>query len=149
MDDLECSAERYFDMLRVERNLSGHTVEAYARDLAGLRKILVGEGVTAAADVKPVHVKRWLRSLAETGKAASSQGRALSAVRQLFAFLVRDGRVTTNPATEIVGPRRRRPLPVVPSRQEMVRIIEAPAINARSASRDRAALELLYAAGLR
>lgn len=149
MDDLEYAAERYLDMLRVERNLSPHTLESYARDLAGLRAALRHDGVSDAADVRPPHVTRWLRGLAEAGKSPASQARALSAVRQLFAFLVRGGELTTNPALEITGPRRRRPLPVVPSRQEMVRIVESPGPRARSALRDRAALELLYAAGLR
>jgi integrase/recombinase XerD len=63
-----------------------------------------------------------------------------------------------NPVAEVIGPRRRRPLPVVPSRAEMERLVEAPGarpagslmstVTAR-ALRDRAALELLYAAGLR
>lgn len=149
MDDLEYATERYLDMLRVERNLSANTIEAYARDLAGLRASVGTDGVDAPADVKPAHVTRWLRGLAEQGKSPASQARALSAVRQLFAFLVRSAEVTTNPAVDIVGPKRRRPLPVVPSRQEMVRIVEAPGPRARSALRDRAALELLYAAGLR
>lgn len=146
MDELTYACERYLDMLRVERNLSPNTVESYARDLAGFRDEV---RVTAPADVRAVHVSRWLRALADAKKSPASQARALSAVRQLFAFLLRSGEIATNPAVEVVGPRRRRPLPVVPSRQEMVRIVEAPSSRARSVLRDRAALELLYAAGLR
>lgn len=155
---MDAEVERYLEVLRVERNLSPHTVEAYARDLHGLLHSLASGGVTAATQVRAVHVTRWLRAQAGAGKSPASQGRALSAARQLFAFLLREGEVDANPVAEVVGPRRRRPLPVVPSRAEMERLVEAP--GARPAAsvmstvtarglRDRAALELLYAAGLR
>ncbi|HSI04937.1 MAG TPA: site-specific integrase, partial [Myxococcota bacterium] len=155
---MEACVERYLEVLRVERNLSPHTVEAYQRDLRGLIASLAASDVHDAADARAVHLTRWLRSLAGTGKSPASQGRALSAARQLFAFLVREGEIATNPVAELTGPKRRRPLPVVPSRQEMVRLVEAPgarpaASGATSVTarflRDRAALELLYAAGLR
>ena len=155
---MDASVERYLEVLRVERNLSPHTVEAYERDLRGLIASLAASGVHDPAEVRAVHLTRWLRSLAAAGKSPASQGRALSAARQLFAFLVREGDIPTTPVAEIIGPKRRRPLPVVPSRQEMVRLVEAPGdrpaasgattVTARHL-RDRAALELLYAAGLR
>jgi integrase/recombinase XerD len=155
---VDAEVERYLEVLRVERNLSPHTVEAYARDLRGLTASFADSGVGELAEVRPVHVSRWLRSLAVGGKSPSSQARALSAARQLFAFLVREGDLATTPMTEVTGPKRRRPLPVVPSRVEMERLVVAPgerpaasattSVTARSL-RDRAALELMYAAGLR
>ena len=146
MVHVEELCERYLDMLRVERNLSEHTIEAYARDLAVMRAAV---GVSAVADVRPVHIARWLRGLAASGKSPASQARALSAARQFFAFCVRDGVIAVNPVLEIIGPKRRRPLPVVPSRAEMGRLVEAPPGNGARFVRDRAMLELLYAAGLR
>ena len=143
---MEQLCDRYLDTLRVERNLSEHTIEAYARDLAVMRQ---GLGVSAIADVRAVHVTRWLRGLAVRGKAPSSQARALSAARQFFAFCVREGVISVNPVLEITGPKRRRPLPVVPSRVEMERLVEAPPAHGARFLRDRAMLELLYAAGLR
>jgi integrase/recombinase XerD len=155
---VEASIERYLEVLRVERNLSPHTVKAYPRELRGLIESLAASGVHEPSEARAVHLTRWLRSLAVAGKSPASQGRALSAARQLFAFLLREGEITTSPVAEVTGPKRRRPLPVVPSRQEMVRLGEAPGerpaascattVTARFL-RDRAALELLYAAGLR
>jgi integrase/recombinase XerD len=79
----------------------------------------------------------------------STQARALSAVRQLFAYLVREDGLPADPTQLLEGPKRRRPLPVSLSRAEAERLVELPRGDAPRALRDRAALELLYAAGLR
>ena len=146
---MEQATDRYLDHLRVERNLSPRTLEAYAGDLRSLREHLARQGIRKAEDVGSAHVARWLMSLAEAGHKASSQGRALSAARQLFLFLVREGGLKADPTAEISGPRRRRPLPVVLSRAEMTRLVEAPNGKTPRSLRDRAALELLYSSGLR
>jgi integrase/recombinase XerD len=146
---MEAGIDRYLNHLRVERNLATNTLESYARDLIGLVDHLSGEGVHAPGEVSTVHLARWLRSLADRGLAPSSQARALSAVRQLFAFLVREGSVAQNPAIDLRGPRRRRPLPVVVSREQAARIMEQPDTRTPRGERDRAALELLYGSGLR
>src|SRR4051812_28630591 len=103
---LERACDRYLDHLRVERNLSPRTLEAYANDLRGLRAALAKSGVVEAEQVSSVHVARWLAGLADGGKKASSQGRALSAARRFFAYLVRTGDLRASPASDVVGPRR-------------------------------------------
>jgi integrase/recombinase XerD len=146
---MERACDRYLDHLRVERNLSPRTLEAYARDLDGLRTSLSSQGVRRPEDVGPVHLTRWLSGLSERGLAATSQARALSAARQFFHFLVGSGALERDPTRLLEGPRRRRKLPVVISRAEATRLVEAPAGQGPRFQRDRAALELLYAAGLR
>ncbi len=84
---MEDACDRYLDHLRVERNLSPRTLEAYARDLAGLRQALAAEGVGRPADVAAVHLTRWLAGLSRRGLSATSQARALSAVRSLHKLL--------------------------------------------------------------
>lgn len=146
---MDHAVDRYLDHLRVERNLSPRTVEAYARDLGGLVDHLHEAGITRPADVAAVQISRWLQSLADRGLKGSSQARALSAARQLFAYLVALGDVKTDPTKEIAGPRRRRPLPGVLSRAEAERLVESPNIETPRGERDRAMLELLYGSGLR
>ncbi len=146
---LEQACDRFLDHLRVERNLSLNTVAAYARDLRVFCSQLETYGVTTPTDVREAHVARWLRSLAARGHKPSSQARALSAVRRLCVFLVREGVLAADPTCEIAGPSRRRRLPEVPSRAEAERIVEAPVGSSPRQLRNRAALELLYAAGLR
>lgn len=142
---LDQAIDLFLDHLRVERHLAAATLEAYGRDLSGL--LLHGD--PPVVDVSAAHVATWLRGLSERGLAASSQARALSAARQLFAYLHRERHVAANPCADLVGPRRRRPLPVVPSRREAAAMVEQPRGNTPRALRDRAALELLYGSGLR
>jgi integrase/recombinase XerD len=146
---MERATDRYLDHLRVERNLSPCTLEAYAHDLRSLREHLADQGVAKPKAVSGVHIARWLRGLAEAGQKPSSQSRALSAARQFFRFLVRESELSVDPTAELEGPRRRRPLPVVLSRAEMERLVEAPDAKTPRSQRDRAALELLYGSGLR
>lgn len=146
---MESACDRYLDHLRVERNLSPRTVEAYGRDLTGLRESLAAAGIERPRDVTAVHLTRWLASLSERGLKPTSQARALSAARQLFVYLVKCGELDHDPTARLDGPRRRRKLPVVISRAEAVRLVEVPEPKTPRGLRDRAALELLYAAGLR
>jgi integrase/recombinase XerD len=146
---VESACDRYLDHLRVERNLSPRTLEAYGRDLTGLRESLAAGGVRRPRDVTPVQLTRWLAALSERGLKATSQARALSAARQLFAYLVKAGELDHDPTARLDGPRRRRKLPVVISRAEAIRLVEVPEPKTPRGLRDRAALELLYAAGLR
>ncbi len=146
---MEVACDLYLDWLQVERNLSERTVEAYARDLARFRASMGRQGLAVLKEVEQVHVARWLRELGEEGLAASSQARALSAVRQLFSFYVRKGDQKHNPAREVRGPRPKRALPTVLSRDEMARLLLAPDVKTARGQRDRAALELMYASGLR
>lgn len=146
---MDALIDRYLDVLKAERHLSSHTLEAYARDLASFKGSLERGGVSGVGDVRRVHGARWLRELALRGLSASSQSRALSAVRQWLKFLVREGELSQNPLDTLVGPKRRRPLPVVLSRAETTRVVEQPRGESAKALRDRAMLELLYASGLR
>lgn len=146
---MEQTCDRFLDYLRVERNLAPLTIEAYARDLRGFRTHLAQDGVVRPCDVLATHISSWLYGLAQRNLRTSSQARALSAVRQLFSFLVREGALATDPTALIEGPRRRRPLPVVLSPQETTRLLEQPKGETPREQRDRAAMELLYASGLR
>ena len=147
--DIEDASDLFLDHLSVEKNLAARTVEAYSRDLKSFRESLKKAEPKNLVDLTPVHVSRWLRSQARRGLSASSQSRGLSALRQLFAFHVKESRIGANPAKEVRGPRTRRKLPVVISRSQAVALIESPDIKNPRGLLSRAALELLYAAGLR
>ncbi|MDX1644416.1 MAG: tyrosine recombinase XerC [Thermoanaerobaculia bacterium] len=146
---------RFLEHLDHERSLSAHTVRAYEADLLRFLDFLAVDylGREASAvrpqEVDPLAVRSFLAHEARRGVSRKSQGRALSAVRSLFRFACREGAVEANPAEGVRTPKAGRPLPRHLRPGEIETLLEAAEGADRLELRDRAILELLYAAGLR
>jgi integrase/recombinase XerC len=141
--------EDYTAYLRDERNLSPHTVRAYEREVAQFVDFAGAEmGCGEPRAVGPNVVRAYLAHLHSRRLARVSTQRALAAVRTYFRFLGREGAVDANPAKVVPTPRVPKKLPEVVTAPQLAELLEAiPGTPA--GRRDRAALELLYAAGLR
>ena len=135
--------------LRDERNLSPHTLRAYEREIASFVEFAKGEmGLVRPREVTPATVRAFLAQLHSRRLAKVSVQRALAALRTYMRFLGREGVVEANPARVVPTPRAPKPLPDVVGAPDLAELLDAlPATSA--GRRDRAALELLYAAGLR
>ena len=141
--------ESFLAWLELERGLSRHTIDAYARDLAQCADYLHQKEFTDWNAVDETAVSGWTASLSEAQYARSSQARKLSAVRMLARHLVREG-IRPDDFTELASaPKLSRKLPEVLTRQELELLLEAPATNTPHGLRDRAILELFYSSGLR
>ena len=138
----------YIQHLRVERGLSEHTVDGYARDLSRFGAWLTDERVQLD-QVDEARVAGHLVVLSQSGLSARSQARALSAIRGLFRFLVQEGRHPLDPTELLEGPRLLQKLPDVLNREEVLRLLAAPVGAKPNRIRDRAMLHTMYAAGLR
>jgi integrase/recombinase XerD len=138
----------YIQHLRVERGLSKHTVDAYARDLVRFGAWLADER-TPLDRVDEAQVAGYLVTLSHEGLSARTQGRALSSIRGFFRFLVQEGRHRRDPTELLEGPRLLRKLPDVLNRDEVLRLLVAPSGVKPNRVRDRAMLHTMYAAGLR
>lgn len=140
--------ERYLVRLRVEGGLSGHTLEAYRRDLDKLQAYLKGrrESVTAMTSERAAG---FLASLRRSKLSQASIARCVSAVRGWCRFLVEERWIESNPAMDLAPARRGRALPKTLSRQDVTALLEHPWGSRPEDARDRAMLELLYATGLR
>ncbi len=140
--------------LDLERNFSPHTLRAYSGDLERFSTFLAEyQNVEPAAltpeSVDPTAVRAFLAAMTRDGLARRSQGRALSAVRSLFGYACREGRLEANPAAGVKTPKQEKTLPRHLRPGEIERLIEAPEGTKPLDRRDRAILELLYATGLR
>jgi tyrosine recombinase XerC len=140
--------EDFLQHLALERRLSPHTVGAYRSDLMGLATFL-GRAGTDLTQVAHPQLRRWLAQLATRGYARTSVARKAAAVRSLYRFLSRRGHVAVNPASMLAAPKIPTLLPAVLKEREASDLVEAPDGDEPYAWRDRAILELLYAAGLR
>ena len=150
---------RFLEHLDGERNASPNTLrkydEALARFLVFLGRDYLGKNPDEVhpEEVDAAAVRSFLAALTRDGLAKRSQAQMLSAVRSLFRFACREGTLAANPAQSVRTPKIPKTLPRHLRPGEVENLLEAPSgavVNdERLARRDRAILELLYAAGLR
>ena len=141
--------ERWLVHLTVERGLASHTLAAYGGDLDRYLAFLAARGRAAPGQVQRTDVHDFLAAEAASGSAASSRARRLSAVRGFHRFMVLEGLAADSPVEGWRGPRRVRRLPGVLRVGEIERLMASPDLTTPLGQRDRALLELGYAAGLR
>jgi integrase/recombinase XerD len=141
--------DAYLDHLRAERGLSPRTALAYAHDLARLVDHAESEGVADAAALSHAVVAGFLVKLGRDGISARSAARYLSSVRGFTRFLVRERALREDPCALIDAPRVGRRLPQVLTQEEVLALLEAPNRGTARGRRDRAMLQVMYAAGLR
>ena len=142
--------DRFLDLflnyLLVEKGAAANTVTAYSRDLTRYLQFL---GDRAPGEVKPSDVTGYLSKLKDEGLSPRSRARALSALRMLHRFLVREGYCELNPTAIIEAPKGVLRLPAVLSGREVEALLSSPLDTGAVELRDKAMLELLYATGLR
>lgn len=139
---------RFTAYLETERRCSKHTVAAYLRDLAQFTKALGAQQVDRFEAVGFDHVRRFAAARHRSGADPRSIARALSAVRTLYAFLIREGLAPLNPAEGVRAPQAEKRLPRTLDADQVGRLLEIKAEDP-VALRDRALLEMLYSSGLR
>lgn len=141
----------FMTYLRVEAGLAPATLDAYGSDLADLIAFLDTHGVCGTDSVKPSHLADHLRYLhRQRGLQPTSVARHLATIRIFFRYLVANGRLDDNPARLLETPMRWKRLPGVLSPRRMKALLAAPSSDTgRLWLRDKALLELMYAAGLR
>jgi len=141
----------FLQHLKYERNVSPHTLRNYASDLEQFRTHLLGvekREAMPAAEIDRLTIREWMASLHGDHK-QTSVARKLASLRTFFQFLIREGKLESNPAKQVATPRIERKLPNHLSMEDAVRFIETPDANTDLGRRDRAILEFLYATGIR
>lgn len=140
---------RFLEMLLAERGAAANTAAAYERDLKQA-DAWVGRRGRDLARAEASDLRAWLRAQTDAGMKETTLARRVSALRQFFGFLCREGDREDDPATHLDAPKRGRPLPKVLGRSEVSALLErAAAIEGPEGARMMALLELLYGAGLR
>ena len=147
--ELHQAVDLFIEYVRVERNLSVLTASAYASDLQKLLGYLRAQGRSHANEVHAADVAGFMAHLGMSGINVRSQARALSAVRMLFKFLVKERYLPANPAADVDRPRVVRKLPEFLNTEEVDRLLAAPGTRDPRGWRDTAMLETMYATGLR
>ncbi len=128
---------------------SSATAKAYLSDLDALVSWLAEEGITTPAKVDRLVLRRYLGSLQRRGLAKSTMARKAAAARSYFSFLTARGIVEVDPAARLSAPKASSRLPAVLGQADLAVLLDAGDQDDPVGLRDRALVELLYAAGLR
>lgn len=149
---LQESLNQFLQHLRYERSVSPHTLRNYASDLGQFREHLLRiekRDDVSVHEIDRLTIREWMASLHAADKKKTSIARKLASLRTFFQFLVREGKLESNPAKLVATPRIERKLPNHLSIEDAVRFIETPDVNTDLGRRDRAIIEFLYATGIR
>jgi integrase/recombinase XerD len=147
---LDDALDRYFDHLKVERNLAAHSLESYARDLRQLAIWLAAERrVEDVGEVTAEHITSFLIARTAQGVSSRSRARALSAMRGFFRFLRSERWLDVEPTASLESPRLAPALPHVIHVDDIDRLLAAPDRSDPRGLRDAAMIETMYSTGLR
>jgi integrase/recombinase XerD len=137
----------FLTFCRTEKGLSRNSLDAYGRDLADLQAFAQPITQGDLPDQKVLH--SYVNHLYTKGLSSRSIARHLSAIRNLFHFLLADGRLSSDPTEHLASPKQWSTIPKFLNREQIEKLIAAPDSTKPSGQRDRAMLELLYATGIR
>ena len=141
--------EAFLEMLAAERGASRNTLLAYQADLEDFAAFAAGKGCLVAGCDTTV-LQAYMAGLQRAGLAARTAARRLSALRQFHRFLLREGIRADDPTTLLDAPRLPKTLPKYLTEQEVDALLGAcEGMAGRRGVVARAAVEILYASGLR
>jgi integrase/recombinase XerD len=136
--------------LRLEKSLSGNSIEAYLNDVSKLEKFFLENGTdTSPANVTYPDLKSFLIWYAENNDNTRTQSRVLSGIRAFFRFLLIEGEISENPSSLLESPRIGLKLPEVLSIEEIDSMIGQIDLSKPGGHRNKAIIETLYGCGLR
>lgn len=141
--------QAFVQYLTVHKKFTDNTIESYKRDVDLLTSYLAKHSINSFDVMSESDFYAILEELREDGLAVSSLQRFISAIRCLYAFLVLKNLCDTNPVRQITLEREERKAPTILSELEVARLLAQPKGNDFKGLRDKAMIEMLYAAGFR
>lgn len=147
--DVNALIEQFLDYVLLERGLAVNTRAAYGADLDAFRAYLQKHGILSLNNITRDQIVDYLLDGREKGLSVNTLSRRLVALKVFFRYLQSEGLLASDVTAAMDSPRLWRTLPGVLSPVQVERLLAAPAGNTSQAVRDRAILELMYAAGLR
>lgn len=143
--------DSFLKYLLLERNYSEKTILSYGIDLNEFEAYFKSadeelEFTSVDADI----VRGWVLSLMEEGRAETTVNRKLSSLRSFYHYLLRQKLVTVDPVAKVVGPKKKKPLPVFVRDEVMNQLLDGFEFpQTFEGVRDKTMLEVFYSTGMR
>ncbi len=144
----ESSIAEFCNYLLIQKRYSPHTISSYRRDLQEVAKSLRVIDVEDWSAANPFNMRTVIARQHGDGLSGRSLARRLSAVRSLFRYLIKQGRIEVNPVAEVPAPKDQRGLPETLQIEDIQRLFVLEGDDVLLL-RDRAIFELIYSSGLR
>jgi integrase/recombinase XerC len=146
---MQAHLDAYCTHLRSERQVSGHTLEAYRRDLSKVLGFCEKQRIESWKALDVQSMRSLVARLHQDGQSSRSIARLLSAVRGFYHYLNREGLCEHDPANGLSPPKGERRLPKTLDADRALQLLEGGVEDEFLARRDHAILELFYSSGLR
>lgn len=140
--------KNYMRYLKLERNFSVNTLEAYRHDLDYLLSY-VAQNNMSVLDVKLPDLQHFSASIHDVGVGARTQARILSGIRSFYRFLVLDGYLKDDPTELLENPQVALHLPEYLTTEEVDQLENAIDLSKWEGQRNKAIIEVLFSCGLR
>ncbi len=144
---LSAGIQLFIDFCRIEKGLAANSIDAYRRDLNKFATFCSAKtgGTIADAD----GIRAYLDSLYEAKMQSRSIARHLTTLRNFYCYLLREGRIESDPTEFIPLPKQWKTIPKYLNLEEVDRLLASADVSKPLGVRNRAMMELLYASGLR
>jgi len=146
---MESLISNFIDYLHNKKNTSGNTELSYERDLKKLTAYLKKQGIESMDQVRETDLKGYLAKLQKEGYESSTISRNIASIRSFFLYLFKRGMIREDPAENLKAPKVEKKMPEILTVEEVDRLLRQPNPETYKGMRDKAMLELLYAAGMR
>jgi len=134
--------------LLIEKSLSENTVKAYGDDVK-VFLIYCRDLEISIEEIKILTIRKYLAFLYSKNLSRNSISRKISALRCFFAHLVNKGVLEQSPVLRLSLPKAEKKLPTFLYGEEVMAVLGMPDVQSVYGARDKAIMEVLYAAGIR
>lgn len=134
--------------LKVERQLSAHTLSSYQRDLTQAIDYFTEQDIDSWQSINSHHYRAYVARQHRKGLSGKTIQRQLSSLRRLYEFLIKEQQASNNPLMGIAAPKTGRKLPKAPDIEQLDQLLQTNDDDLFHI-RDRAMFELVYSSGLR
>lgn len=148
--DWRSAIKGFQSYLKLEKSLSGNSIEAYSRDIEKLFQFSDREGFKINPEnITLTDLRRFIVWAAELGMIPSSQARILSGIKSFYKYLLMEDLIKSDPSELLESPKIQRKLPDTLSIEDINKLIDAIDLSKPEGGRNKAILEVLYGCGLR
>ena len=141
--------DKYTTYIRLEKGLSGNTLDAYINDLNKLLKFIDNEPDISLLSLTYENLQQFVAQLNDIGISARSQARIISGVKSFYRFLLMESYLESDPTELLESPKTGQKLPEVLTINEVNNLINSIDLSKAEGQRNRTMLEVLYSCGIR